>query len=352
MPQTRAMTSAAAARRLESLGADVIDLIFDKLTLVDLSRARGTSKALHALLDRTWRTTTERLLTSGEVLPNDVAKGWHTSLFRWMLKAPIARIQLAAGTYDLGNYTNPEHSENADEVPGPDELEAMHYEGRPFDPKWKAGYGPLTLSKSVAIVGAAAPPAVTIKLVADDGHMLSVEPTQYVFEAPDRTPRCEPVDVVFERLQIISEGWGLTSLFVADIWDGENRLKKRLRLPFLAGPTLRMTECRLQASSGPGLWCSGRALVEDCDFLWEDGNSMEGDSIFIGDGDPIVYWVENGVLEEVLINDPDTASYGHHPDPEFLEGVEISGDEAMTHLHSIVRVVITEEEAESEDDSD
>ena len=109
------------SRSLEDVLHIDIDWIFQHLTLLEHACARRTSKNLCTLLEQKWRTTTDRLLTSGEVLPADVKRGWHTSLFRWMLdQESIARIRLAPGSYVLGDYTNPLHVEK---VPDAAELE-------------------------------------------------------------------------------------------------------------------------------------------------------------------------------------------------------------------------------------
>ena len=230
---------------------------------------------LRACLNPDWNLCTARLLTQG-ITAADVVRGWHPSLFRWLVYAPVDRIHLPAGDYLLGDDSNPLH---VHEVPPEAKLTEMHDEGFGWEPSWKPGYGPLFIRRSVTIVGEEPDrhpfkKLTTIKFVSDNSSAV------YLMQPNG----ADPIDVTIELVNFVAEGWCSSC---ATIYEPEV-----LTHPY-NGALLVLTDCLLSAPTSHAVYCYGRALLEDCEF------GDDGTFVCYDHDDALVIYTSGGELYKI-----------------------------------------------------
>jgi len=123
------------------------DGVAEWLTLFDLCCCKRACRSMRAWAD-------EAIELRGGVTRADVDAGVHARALHWLVsKSSQRRITLAAGTYMLGDLEDPTHVYNArpptyDEDDSAEEMDWLNWE-----PEWRQGYGPLTLSRPLTLVG-------------------------------------------------------------------------------------------------------------------------------------------------------------------------------------------------------
>jgi len=123
------------------------DGVAECLTLFDLCCCKRACRSMRAWAD-------EAIELRGGVTQADVDAGVHARALHWLVsKSSQRHITLAAGTYMLGDMEDPAHVYNVrpptyDEDDYDEECSWANWES-----EWRQGYGPLTLSRSLTLVG-------------------------------------------------------------------------------------------------------------------------------------------------------------------------------------------------------
>ena len=293
------------AATLEGVLAVEATCVFNFLTLTELSCLRSASTTTRACLETLWTAWTNELFTNA---PAGGSSGWkcaisaahvqsgrHVPALRWLISRPLAtHIQLAPGTYLLGDMNDPSHVDKLPPaVDWEDDESVDNYND--WCPRWKPGYGEIELSRDITLQAL----DTTNTVIKIDSHQ------EYVFlvGAPVRDSSgafwsgCCPICVTLRHLcleNVSAHCFHLESCRCGAPPPGY--CKSRPSCQPYAGPILHMQRCTLKPGHSDAAWCCGRALLEDVTF--EDNCG-----IFIGDEQCLVYIQERSQMFEILHED-------------------------------------------------